>query len=205
MVTILWDNMCEAFTQLGFTVLPHPSYSLNLALCDCALFDIRCAQRGERYPTKEAVQEADHEWDCSTAKDWFCEAVRKLPMMMTIYRPGKGIHWASSCLLFSLKIKLLQMWRVLIISECPSYIRGLWFVEGQARYLVVSGNSCYVISHVWDQRLCGGFCYCLCQQVCVRTILTSCYMKIHKLMSDRFWWWADLNLSCIISEHAKMQ
>jgi hypothetical protein len=156
MVTILWDKTSEAWTSLGFTVLPHPTYSLNLAPSDYALFDIRCAQRGERYPTKEGLQEADHEWDCSTAKDWFSEAIGKLPMMTTIYRPGKG-HWAGSCLLFSLKIrKLLQMRWVLIISECPSYIRGLWFVERQARHLAAGGNSCYMISHVWDQRLCGG-------------------------------------------------
>ena len=71
-------------------MLPHPTYSLNLAPSDYALFDIRCAQRGERYPTKEGLQEADHEWDCSTAKDWFSEAIGKLPMMTTIYRPGKG-------------------------------------------------------------------------------------------------------------------
>jgi len=73
-------------------VLPHPTNSLNLAPSDYALFDIRCAQWGERYPTKEALQEADHEWDCSTAKDWFSEAIGKLPVITTIYRPGKGIH-----------------------------------------------------------------------------------------------------------------
>jgi len=53
MVTILWDKTSEALTSLGFTVLPHPNYSLNLAPSDYALFDIRCAQWGERYPTKK--------------------------------------------------------------------------------------------------------------------------------------------------------
>jgi len=114
------------------------------------------------YPTKGAPQEADHEWDCSTAKDWFSEAIGKLPVMTAIYIPGKGICWASSCLLLSLKIrKLLQMRRVLTISECPSYICSLKFIEGQAVHLVAGGNRCYVISHVWDQRLCG-FC---CQEL----------------------------------------
>jgi len=32
-------------------VLPHPTYSLNLAPSDNALFDVKCVQRGERYPT----------------------------------------------------------------------------------------------------------------------------------------------------------
>ena len=188
--------------------LPHPTYSVNLAPSDYTVFDIRRAQRGERYPTKEALQEADHEWDCGTCMDWFCEAIGKLSMMTTIYRPGKGIHLASSCLLFSLKIrKLLQMWRVLIISECPSYICSLRFIEGQAIHLVVGGNKCYMISHVWDQRVCGGgfAVRSLWQQACVRTVLTFCYMRIHKLMSDHLWWWVDLHLSWIISEHAKME
>jgi hypothetical protein len=123
--------------------------------------DIKCAQRCERYPTKEALQEADHEWDCSMAKDWFCEAIAKLPMM-TIYRPGKRICWTSNCLLFSLKIrKLLQMRWVLFIPECLSYICGLRFIEGQAIRLVAGGNRCCMISNVWDQRLCG-FC---CQEL----------------------------------------
>jgi hypothetical protein len=147
-------------------VLPHPTYLLNLAPSDYALFDIKCAQRGERYPTKEALQEADHEWDCSMAKDWFCEVIGKLPVMTTIYRPGKRICWASICLLFSLKIrKLLQMRWVLFIPECLSYICGLRFIEGQAIHLVAGGNRCYMISHVWDQRLCG-FC---CQE-----LMTAC-------------------------------
>lgn len=56
MVTILWDKTCESLTSLGFTVLPHPTYSVNLAPSDYDLFDIRCAQRNERYPTKEALR-----------------------------------------------------------------------------------------------------------------------------------------------------
>jgi hypothetical protein len=92
MVAILWDKTCEASTSLGFTVLPLHPYSLNLAPSDYGVFDTRHAQRVERYPTKEAIQDAHHEWDCSTGKDWFCEAIRKLPMMTTIYRPRKGIR-----------------------------------------------------------------------------------------------------------------
>jgi hypothetical protein len=141
--------------------LPHPTYSLNLAPSDYTLFDIRRARRGERYPSKEALQETDHERDCGTSMDWFFEAIGKLSMMTATYRPGKGICWASSCLLFSLKIrKLLQMRRALIISECPSYKCSLTFIEGQAIHPVVGGNRCYMISHVWDQRVCGGGVCC---------------------------------------------
>jgi hypothetical protein len=69
--------------------LPHPTYSVNLAPSNYTLFDIRRAQRGERYATKEALREADHEWDCGTCMDWFCEAIGKLSVMTTIYRPGR--------------------------------------------------------------------------------------------------------------------
>jgi hypothetical protein len=65
----LWDKTCEASALLGFTVLPHPPFSHNLAPSDCALFDVRHAQQGERSPTKEELQEADREWDCSTLRN----------------------------------------------------------------------------------------------------------------------------------------
>lgn len=42
--------------------------------------------------------------------------------MAAIYRPKRQICWASSCLVFSLRItELLQMRTVQIISECPCH------------------------------------------------------------------------------------
>lgn len=66
-------------TSLGFVVVPHPPYSPDLAPSDYALFDnMKDALRGKRFDNDE-LQEAVREWVRSTPKQWFHDAIMKLP------------------------------------------------------------------------------------------------------------------------------
>jgi histone-lysine N-methyltransferase SETMAR len=57
--------------ELGYMVFPHPLYSPDLAHSDYALFDKMKKPLRGRCPT--------HQWCRTTPKDWFQEAVLKLP------------------------------------------------------------------------------------------------------------------------------
>jgi hypothetical protein len=54
------------------------------------LFDnIKDTQWDERFASKEALYLAVHE--CNTPKKWFCEAIRKLPIMAVMYGAERGV------------------------------------------------------------------------------------------------------------------
>jgi hypothetical protein len=54
---------------------------------------------------KETAPAAVRDWCRNTAKEWFREAIRKLLRRWHRCIIWEGICWASSCLIFSLKIK----------------------------------------------------------------------------------------------------
>jgi hypothetical protein len=64
---------------LGYTVLPHPPYSLESALSDCALFDAsKDVMRGKAFTSNDELQAVDQQWHRDTPKEWFAVQIRKL-------------------------------------------------------------------------------------------------------------------------------
>jgi len=58
--------------KLGFTVLEHPAYSLDLAPSDYHLFyPLKEALKGRRFTSDEEVKEAVHEWLAAQPKTFF--------------------------------------------------------------------------------------------------------------------------------------
>lgn len=115
-------------TSLGFTVLHHLSYSPDLAPSDYSLFDIiKDALRGEQFTSKSsgllpmsviATPQETCYVKLSKSSQW-----DKKMAAMYIRITRRGMYWASSCIVFSLKImQLLQMRWVQIISERPTQI-----------------------------------------------------------------------------------
>ena len=65
--------------KLGFTVLEHPAYSLDLAPSDYHLFGpLKEALRGRRFTSDEEVKETVHEWLAAQPKTFFSEGIQKL-------------------------------------------------------------------------------------------------------------------------------
>lgn len=66
--------------DLGYTVPPHPPYSPDLAPSDYTLFDkMKEPLRGKTFTNADALQGAVHHWCRTMPKDWFQEAILKLP------------------------------------------------------------------------------------------------------------------------------
>ena len=91
-VVILVDNApphTASITQqklkdLGFTVLPHPSYSPELAPSDYWLFPaISEPLRGRRYSSLQALSSAVHQWIVSCPTEWYATGLRKFEERFT--------------------------------------------------------------------------------------------------------------------------
>jgi histone-lysine N-methyltransferase SETMAR len=66
--------------KLGYTVLPHPPYSPDIAPSDYAPFDkMKEPLIGKTFTDADALQGAVHHWCRTTSKDWFQEVIMKLP------------------------------------------------------------------------------------------------------------------------------
>jgi hypothetical protein len=66
--------------ELGYTFHSHPPYFQDLAPSDYALFDkMKMPLRGKTFTDADALQEDVHKWCHTMPKDWFQEAIMKLP------------------------------------------------------------------------------------------------------------------------------
>jgi len=86
-VMILMDNApahTAAITQekmkdLGFSALPHPAYSPDLAPSDYWLFPaMKKPLRGKRYHTLQELATALSKWESNTPQEWFAAGIQKL-------------------------------------------------------------------------------------------------------------------------------
>lgn len=68
-----------AIQNLGFTAIPHPAYSPDLAPSDFWLFgEIKKHLRGNRYDTLQQLGTAIYQWRQRTPPEWFETGLRKL-------------------------------------------------------------------------------------------------------------------------------
>ena len=66
----------EAIAKFGWTVLPHPSYSPDLAPSDFHLFGpLEDALRGTRFEDDESVIRAVRTWLCEQETSWYMHAL----------------------------------------------------------------------------------------------------------------------------------
>jgi len=62
----------EHIAKLGWTVLPHPPYSPDLAPSDFHLFGpMKDGLRGQHFPSKDAVVQAVKQWATSAGADFY--------------------------------------------------------------------------------------------------------------------------------------
>jgi len=87
-IIILHDNArphaahltLEAIAKMGWEVLPHPSYSPDVAPSDYHLFRfVRDQLHGQRYETTEAIQKAVRQCLRMTGKEFYRRGIFKLP------------------------------------------------------------------------------------------------------------------------------
>jgi len=65
---------------MGWEVLPHPSYSPDLAPYDCHLFGfVKDQLRGQRYETMEAIQKAVRHCLRMAGMEFYRRGIFKLP------------------------------------------------------------------------------------------------------------------------------
>jgi len=70
----------EAIAKMGWEVLPHPSYSPDLAPSDYHLFGfVKDQPRGQRYETTEAIQKAVRQCLRMAGTEFYRRGIFKLP------------------------------------------------------------------------------------------------------------------------------
>jgi len=70
----------EAIAKMGWEVLPHPTYSLDLAPSDYDLFGfVKDQLRGQHYETTEAIQKAVHQCLPMAGTEFYRRGIFKLP------------------------------------------------------------------------------------------------------------------------------
>jgi histone-lysine N-methyltransferase SETMAR len=70
----------QKLRDIGFSVLPHPPYSPDLAPSDFYLFSaLKSAIRGRNYSSAEEIQEVLDAWIESKPRNFFADGIRKLP------------------------------------------------------------------------------------------------------------------------------
>ena len=66
-------------SDLGFTLLPHPPYSPDLAPSDYWLFpSMKEPLRGKRYTSFQALASAVSQWRIAQSADWYTTGMHKL-------------------------------------------------------------------------------------------------------------------------------
>jgi len=79
--------------NLGWTVLPHPPYSLDLAPSDFHLFGpMKDGLRGQHFPSNDAVIQAVKQWATSAGADFY-----KCGMQALVHRWQKCIANGGDC------------------------------------------------------------------------------------------------------------
>jgi len=87
-IIILHDNTCphatrlisKAIAKMGWEVLPHPSYSPDLAPSDYHLFGfVKDQLHGQHYETMEAIQKALHQCLRMAGTEFYRKGIFKLP------------------------------------------------------------------------------------------------------------------------------
>ena len=82
-IIILHDNArltSEAMAKMGWEVLPHPSYSPELAPSNYHLFGfVKDQLRGQRYETTEAIQEAVRQCLWMAGTEFYRRGIFKIP------------------------------------------------------------------------------------------------------------------------------
>jgi histone-lysine N-methyltransferase SETMAR len=69
----------EHITKMGWTVLPHPSYSPDLTLSDFHLFGaLKDAMRGTHFEDDDSVIEAVRKWLRRQGKSWYRQGIHAL-------------------------------------------------------------------------------------------------------------------------------
>ena len=80
-----------AATEWGVKVLPHPSYSPDMAPSDFYLFPkLKSNLRGTQFGSNEGVIQAVNEYLVDQQKDFYLEGIRKLKQRWTKYIALKG-------------------------------------------------------------------------------------------------------------------
>ena len=68
----------EAITSFGWTTVPHPPYSPDLAPSDYYLFDAIRKTRGKHYDDDEKVKTAARNWQCSQPSELYKAEIHAL-------------------------------------------------------------------------------------------------------------------------------
>ena len=93
-------------------------------------------------------------------KEWFHEALRKLPMIAMIYRPGRGLCWSSSCVVFGLiaanETSPNYFWMPLVHMQ-PLICWGAGKTSGSGCELVLYDMLCLRSQVVWGVSLSGAY------------------------------------------------
>ncbi len=70
----------QAIDQLGFTTLPHPPYSPDLAPSDYWLFsEMKKSIRGKKFENLQQMASSLSQWVSHTPESWFAKGIQKLP------------------------------------------------------------------------------------------------------------------------------
>ena len=98
-IIILHDNACPhaarltsgAIAKMGWEVLPHPSYSPDLAPSDYHLFGfVKDQLHGQRYETMEAIQKAVRQCLRMAGMEFYRRGIFKLPECWEKYLQRNG-------------------------------------------------------------------------------------------------------------------
>jgi hypothetical protein len=69
----------EHIVNLGWTVVPHPPYSLDLVPSDFHLFEpMKDGLHGQHFPRNDAVVRAVKQWATSTGADFYKHGMQAL-------------------------------------------------------------------------------------------------------------------------------
>ena len=100
-IIILHDNTrphairltSEVIAKVGWEVLPHPSYSRDLAPSDYHLFRfVKDQLRGQRYETTEAIQKAMHQCLRMAGTEFYRRGIFKLRWEKCVQRSGNYVE-----------------------------------------------------------------------------------------------------------------
>ena len=71
---------CDKLREIGFNVLPHPSYSPDLAPSDFYLFSaLKSVVRGNNFSSAAEITFVVNNWTVSKSKDFFSDGIKILP------------------------------------------------------------------------------------------------------------------------------
>ena len=83
-----------ALRDLGWTVLPHPAYSPDLAPSDYYLFPkVKEHLKGQHFNNRAAIASSMYQWFLNKSEEWFTTGIMKLPERWAKCVAAKGAYF----------------------------------------------------------------------------------------------------------------